>query len=98
MYVVLETGGKQYPVKEGDTITVEKVPAEVGQEIVLDKILFASKDEGGVLVGDPYLNGKIVCEVVEQSRHKKVVVFKFKRRKDYKKKNRDIVSITQKLR
>jgi large subunit ribosomal protein L21 len=86
MYVILETGGKQYPVKEGEVFTVEKIPAEVGQEVVLDKILFASKDEGDVLVGEPYLNGKVVCEVVEQGRHRKVVVFKFKKRKDYKKK------------
>ncbi len=86
MYVVLETGGKQYPIKEGDVITVEKIGAAIGEEVVLDKILFAAKGEGDVVVGMPYVDGKVVCEVVEQGRHKKVIVFKFKRRKDYKKK------------
>jgi len=86
MYVILETGSKQYPVKEGDVISVEKLDAQVGEEVVLDKILFACRGEDDVLVGNPYLSGKVVGEVVEQGRHKKVIVFKFKRRKDYKKK------------
>ncbi len=84
MYVIVETGGKQYPVKEGDVITVEKIPAEVGEEVVLDKVLFASGEN--VQVGTPYLDAKVKCEVLEQARARKVIVFKFKKRKDYKKK------------
>ncbi len=86
MYVIVETGGKQYPVKEGDIFDVEKISAQAGEEVILDKILFASKDEKDVLVGDPYLEGKVTCEVLGHKRGKKVLVFKFKRRKDYKKK------------
>lgn len=85
MYAIIETGGKQFPVKVGDTITVEKLPANVGEEVVIDKVLYAAKDDG-MVVGDPYVPGKVICEVVEQGRHKKVIIFKFKKRKDYKKK------------
>ncbi len=85
MYVIVETGGKQYPVKEGDVITVEKIGAAVGEEVVLDKVLFASK-EGDVKIGTPYVEAKVRCQVLEQGRDRKVIVFKFKKRKDYKKK------------
>lgn len=86
MYAVIETGGKQYPVKVGDTLTVDKMPAQVGDEVVVDKVLFVSKESGEKVVGEPYTSAKVVCEVLEHGRHKKVIVFKFKKRKDYKKK------------
>ncbi len=86
MYVIVETGGKQYPVKEGDIITVEKLPAKVGEEVILDKVLFAVSEANNIQVGTPYLEAKVKCRVLEQARERKIIVFKFKKRKDYKKK------------
>lgn len=85
MYVIVESGGKQYPVQEGDTLNVEKLAADVGSEVTLDKVLLANND-GEVRVGTPYLEGKVVCEVLDQGKDKKILVFKHKRRKDYRKK------------
>jgi large subunit ribosomal protein L21 len=84
MYVIVESGGKQYPVQEGDTLHVEKLPVDVGSEVTLDKVLLANND-GDVRVGTPYLEGKVVCEVLDQGKDKKILVFKHKRRKDYRK-------------
>jgi len=84
MYVIVESGGKQYPVQEGDTLHVEKLPVDVGSEVTLDKVLLANNG-GEVRVGTPYLEGKVVCEVLDQGKDKKILVFKHKRRKDYRK-------------
>ncbi len=81
MFAVIETGGKQYIVKEGDVIKVEKLPVEEG-EIEFDKVLMV-----GDKVGTPYVEGaKVKAEAVRIGKAKKVVVFKFKRRKGYSKK------------
>ncbi len=85
MYAVVETGGKQYRVKEGDIINVEKIDAEVGAEVILDKILLVKKDEE-LKLGVPTVDGKIVCEVLNQIKDKKIIVFKYKRRKGYRRK------------
>ena len=86
MYAVVETGGKQYRVEEGELIKVEKLDGEVGQEIVLDKVLSVRTDEG-VVVGSPYVEGaKVIARIAEQGRHKKIVVFKYRRRKNTHKK------------
>ena len=86
MYAVVETGGKQYTVKEGDTIKVEKIQASLGEEILLDKILLVGGGEE-VRVGTPFLDDvKVRAEITSQKRGRKVIVFKFKRRKDYRKK------------
>ncbi|WP_027183683.1 50S ribosomal protein L21 [Desulfovibrio inopinatus] len=86
MYAIIETGGKQFRVEEGLKIDVEKLAAEPGGEIVLDKVLFLDKD-GGPLVGEPYLEGaKVTCEVVEHGRGKKIIVFHKRRRQDSHKK------------
>ena len=84
-YAVFKTGGKQYRVEKGDRINVEKLDAEVGDKITFDEVL--AKGEGeGIKVGDPFVDGaKVTAKVVEQFRDKKVIAFKFKRRKGYHK-------------
>ncbi|MCL6445358.1 MAG: 50S ribosomal protein L21 [Alicyclobacillus sp.] len=86
MYAIVETGGKQYRVAEGDTIVVEKLAAEVGAEVTLDKVFLVS-DENGTRVGTPTLPGaSVTAKVVEHGKAKKIVVFKYKAKKNYHKK------------
>ena len=85
MYAVVETGGKQYRVSVGDKIRVEKLEQETGKTVELDKVLLVSSDNG-VEVGKPYLSSaKVVGEVIDQDRAKKILGFKYKRRKKYRK-------------
>ena len=87
MYAVIQTGGKQYRVSEGDRVRIEKTDGNPGDEILFDKVLLLEK-ESSVRVGKPYLDGVCVrAEILDQRRAKKVVVFKFKRRKNYRKKS-----------
>lgn len=84
MYAVVETGGKQYKVKSGDTVRVEKLEGEIGSEIVLDKILLTGEGDT-VKAGLPYVDGaQVTAKIVEQHRTRKVIVFKYKRRKGYR--------------
>jgi large subunit ribosomal protein L21 len=86
MYAIVETGGKQYRVSEGDTLRVEKMQGEPGEEILFDKILLVGGGEG-VRVGTPFLEDvRVRGEILAQRRGRKVLVFKFKRRKDYRRK------------
>ncbi|MCF8039481.1 MAG: 50S ribosomal protein L21 [Desulfohalobiaceae bacterium] len=85
MYAIVENSGRQYKVQEGQILNVEKLEADVGSEVVLDSVLLVH-GEDGVNVGSPYVPGKVACEVVEHGREKKVVVFKHKKRKDYRRK------------
>ena len=86
MYAIIETGGKQYRVAEGDVLTVEKLAVEDGAQVELDKVLLLSKD-GDVQVGAPYIEGaKVFGEVVKSGKGKKVIIFKYKSKKDYRKK------------
>ncbi len=81
-YAIIQTGGKQYRVAEGDVIDVEKLDIEAGTDTKLDVLLFA--DGSDVQVGAPTLSGPTVtAEVVEQHKGEKVIAFKFKRRKGY---------------
>ncbi len=83
MYAVIETGGKQYRVNEGDIIRVEKLPEEVGSAVDFEKVLLIGAGEK-VSVGTPVVNGaKVTGKVVEQDRRKKIIVFRKKRRKGY---------------
>ncbi|PIR61284.1 MAG: 50S ribosomal protein L21 [Candidatus Pacebacteria bacterium CG10_big_fil_rev_8_21_14_0_10_45_6] len=86
MIAVIETGGKQYVIKEGDVLKIEKLEAEPGSEVVFDKILLMAEEDGTkVDVGTPYLEGaKIVATVEAQGRSKKVRVVKYKRKVRYK--------------
>ncbi len=86
MYAVIKTGGKQYRVSEGDTIRVEKLDGEVGSKIELKEVLMVGGES--VTIGKPLVPGAVVtAEIVAQDRAKKIIVFKFKRRKNYRRKN-----------
>ena len=86
MTAIFETGGKQYRVGEGDIIYVEKLDAEAGAELSFDKVL-AVLDGGKLKVGTPYLAGVTVkASLVKQGRQKKIIVFKMKAKKNYRKK------------
>lgn len=86
MYAVLETGGKQYRVQVGDEITVEKLGVEADQEVVFDKVL-AVGEGSDLRIGSPYVEGASVKgTVVENGKGKKIIVFKYKAKKDYRKK------------
>jgi large subunit ribosomal protein L21 len=84
MYAVVETGGKQYRVAPGDTIHVETLPGEVGQDIELEKVIAIADDEGKLLTGDDVANAKVTATIAKHGRGDKVIVFKFKRKKQYK--------------
>lgn len=86
MYAVIETGGKQYRVQEGDVLNVEKLNAEAGEKIEFTKVL-ALSDDNGLTVGKPYIeNAKVEAEVVANGKAQKVIIFKHKSKKDYRKK------------
>lgn len=85
MYAVIETGGKQYRVQEGDVITVEKLNAQAGETVTFDKVLLMS-DGKEVKVGTPYLSEAVTGSVVENGKGEKVIIFKYKAKKDYRKK------------
>ncbi len=86
MYAVLLTGGKQYRVQEGDVLFVEKLEAEVDTTVEFDKVLAVGKEEG-LVIGKPVVEGaKVVAKVVAQGKAKKIIVFKYKPKKDYRKK------------
>lgn len=86
MYAIIETGGKQYKVENGDRISVEKLGVADGETVVFDKVL-AMAGEAGVQVGAPYLEGVTVeGTAIESGKGKKVVIFKYKAKKDYRKK------------
>ncbi|MBA7694080.1 50S ribosomal protein L21 [subsurface metagenome] len=86
MYAVIETGGKQYKATVGATIDVEKLDAEVGQAIELDRVLMVA-EEGRVRVGRPILdNATVSATVVEHGRRRKVIVFKYRAKQRYRRK------------
>lgn len=84
MYAVIETGGKQYTVKEGDTLYIEKLEVVPEQKITFDKVLLVGT-ENGVTVGDPYVGtASVDAEVVKNGRAKKIIVFKYNAKKTYR--------------
>ena len=87
MFAVIRTGGKQYKVANGDVIRVEKIEAEAGASITLDDVLMVG-DAGNTTIGTPTVAGAaVVAEVVAQDRGPKIIVFKKKRRQNYRRKN-----------
>ena len=83
MYAVIETGGKQYRVAAGETVEVDRLEAEAGKPVTLDRVLFVSGDDK-LFVGAPTVaNATIAADVVEHFRDQKKVAFKMKRRKGY---------------
>lgn len=84
MYAIIETGGKQYRVQEGDVIFIEKLSAQEGETVRFDKVLLLGKEEGTV-IGNPTVEGASVTGKVEKhGKGKKIIVFKFKPKKRYK--------------
>ncbi len=86
MYAVIKAGAHQYRVKEGDIIKIDKVEGDEGDSITFDQVLMCGS-EGNYQVGAPFLSGaKVSASIAGQHREKKILVFKFKRRQGYKKK------------
>lgn len=81
---VVKTGGKQYKVKEGDTINIEKLPEEKGKKVKLETLLIASADGKELDLGQPTLGEKVEAEVLDQGRNKKIKVVKYKNKIRYK--------------
>jgi large subunit ribosomal protein L21 len=85
MFAIVQTGGKQYRVEAGDVIVVEKLATEAGAEIVLDKVLLVGDGEN-VTIGRPVVAGaKVTAQVVSQAKGPKIIVFKKRSKKGYKK-------------
>ena len=94
MYAIIATGGKQYKVSEGDIITIEKLGVEAGEKVTFDQVLVVGGDD--LKVGDPTVNGASVeASVVKEGRGKKVIVYKYKRKTGYHKKNGHRQAFTQ---
>ena len=84
MYAVIETGGKQYRVSPGETVTVERLPGEVGSEVEFDRVLAVVDDSGEGAVGSRLADARVKGTIAAHDRGDKVVVFKFRRKKQYK--------------
>lgn len=88
MHAVIKTGGKQYTVNPGDLIDVELLSGEPGEAVEFKEVLMVSNDKGEVQVGSPIVENAVVkAKIVGEKKGKKIIVFKFKRRKDYRNKN-----------
>lgn len=86
MYAIVQSGASQYKVAVGDTVRIERIGSKVGEKIELREVLLI-KDEDKILLGKPFLSGaRVIAEVKEQGRGKKIVIGKFKRRKGYRRK------------
>ncbi|MCI6499649.1 50S ribosomal protein L21 [Lachnospiraceae bacterium HCP1S3_C3] len=94
MYAIIATGGKQYKVSEGDVIKVEKLGKEAGETVTFDNVLLVNNGE--VVVGDPTVaNASVSATVVSEGKGKKVIVYKYKRKTGYHKKNGHRQSYTE---
>ena len=86
MYAIIKTGGKQYRVQENDEFRVEKLDAQVGDKVVFDEVVAVGGDE--LVVGTPFVEGYgVEAEVLEQGKADKVIIYKYKAKKDYRRKN-----------
>ena len=86
MYAIIKTGGKQYRVQQGDEFRVEKLEANVGDKVVFDEVVAVGGDK--LVVGTPFVEGySVEAEVVEQGKADKVIIYKYKAKKDYRRKN-----------
>ena len=89
MYAVIQTGGKQYRVAQGDTVRVEKLEGKIGDTVTFDKVLLVGSQKEGdaIKIGKPHVTGaKVEATIVDQSRAPKIIIFKFRRRKNYRRK------------
>ncbi len=86
MYAIVASGGKQYKVRQGEILMVEKIPGEVGSPVAFDSVLMCS-DGDAVNIGQPILDNVVVKgHIVEQGKARKIIVFKYKKRKRYRRK------------
>jgi len=87
MFVIIETGGKQYKIKQGDIIKIDKIDYSKGEKVIFDKVLLLVENDEKVKIGQPYLEKvKVEAEVLEQGRGKKVTVIKYKSKTRYRRK------------
>ena len=86
MYAIIESCGRQYKVAEGDTVYFEKLEAEEGKKVTFDKVVLVS-EEGNIQIGNPYVKGvKVEGKVISHGKGKKIIVFKMKPKKNYRRK------------
>ena len=93
MYAIIATGGKQYKVSEGDIITIEKLGVEAGETVTFDQVI--AVNDGTMKVADEVKNATVTASVVKEGRGKKVIVYKYKRKTGYHKKNGHRQAFTQ---
>jgi len=87
VYALIQTGGKQYKVSEGTIVKIEKVDGEAGGNVVLDQVLMINDENGGIKIGSPLLeNATVTARILEQGKNKKIIVYKYKKRKNYRRK------------
>lgn len=86
MYAIIETGGKQYRVQEGDKLNIEKLPVVAGEKVEIDKVLAVVNGEE-IKIGTPLVEGaKVILQVLRNGKDKKIIVFKYKAKKNYRRK------------
>ncbi|MGI6335470.1 MAG: 50S ribosomal protein L21 [Clostridiales bacterium] len=86
LYAIIETGGKQVKVTEGEVVFIEKLPVDAAESVTFDQVLLCG-DDSGVKVGAPYVEGaKVQATVVKNGKSKKIIVFKYNAKKNYRKK------------
>ncbi len=96
MYAVVRTGGKQVRVEPGESVRVEKLPGEVGEVIELDDVLLVGGDDDDIKIGTPVVDGaRVVGTITSQDRHRKITIFKMKRRTGYRRKQGHRQSYTE---
>ena len=87
MYAIIESCGKQYKIAEGDVVFFEKLDVEEGKKVTFDKVVLVSEEDGKVQIGNPYVKGiKVEGKVVSHGKSKKITVFKYKAKKNYRRK------------
>ena len=87
MYAIIEACGKQYKVAEGDVVFFEKLDAEEGKKVKFDNVILVSENNGKIEIGNPYVKGaKVEGKVIAHGKAKKIVVFKYKAKKNYRRK------------
>ena len=87
MFAIVKTGGKQYRVGAGDQIVVERIAGEVGSQVALSEVLAIGGEEGSTIGSPTVANASVSAKIVQQPRGNKIIVFKKKRRKNYRRKN-----------
>lgn len=86
-FAIIQTGGKQYTVKEGQSLKIEKLDIEPGKPVIFDAVLLARDEKGVLQIGKPFIEGmKVTGEIEKQDKNPKVIIFKYKAKKRYRKK------------